>query len=176
MTGAKKRYIPESYFDGSITLEVLLMGLLGTGMDPVKVASAGQILIGASDVCTEPELPPWAVVRVHEDGKTFYVDTPKQTYAAGEIRVYRGRRRPAPLPQKRGARESEHWEGARIHVYNVCFRARAEQEEEPSLVAEARVYFDRLVRQGLIETIPDDKTLWRHAAKWREGQGWPRWP
>jgi len=92
-------YIPRSYYPGGITLEALLMGLVGIGMPPVAAAYSCQVLIRADDVVTEPALPAPAEIRAHDDGKTFAVITAIETYDPKDVRVFSGRARPAPCGQ-----------------------------------------------------------------------------
>lgn len=165
----RSSYVPQSYYDGSVTLEALLMALVGTGMHPVAAAYSCQVLIRADDVVTEPALPAPTEIRVLADGKTFAVVTAQQTYYPKDIKVFRGKAKPDAMPQKRGANEGGHWEELKSLAYNFLLLAQTDGKKEPRL-KELQAFFEK---QGKV--VPPDGSLRRHLAQWRKSQGWPRW-
>jgi len=180
MTGGDP-YIPQSWGGGCTGAE-LYKQFRERGMSKFEAAQAVYMIIRTHpDVVTDPELPAPLEIIPHPDNETitfFIVKRTKTgrtsiiTLDGSQVRL--STRRPAEIkvPKPAGRHDEHDWETARRTMRNLFLRKTA-LGEEPDMVAELRVYFEKLIKE-LGGDMPSDRTLQAHIAEWRAAGDYDR--
>lgn len=166
-------YIPQSWGDGC-TAAALYRNLRERDMSKFEAAQAIYMIIRTHpDVITDPELPAPLEVIPHPDTETVTIMAGKLVLDGSEVRISAKPTAGIEVPKPAGRRDEHDWEKARRNMRNLFLRATANGGDEPDMVAELRVYFEKLIKK-LGGDMPSDRTLQGHVAEWRKAGDYDR--
>jgi hypothetical protein len=158
-------YIPRSW-GGGCTAAALYQTLRERGMSKLDAAQALYVIIRTHpDVATDPELPTPLEVIPRPDSETVIIKADKLVLDGSEVRMRTKRPAGIDVPKPAGRTDQYNWNEGRAYLRNLHHRAVATGNDKLDLVAELRVFFERMYGT---DNMPGDRSLRDHVQAWRE--------